>query len=61
MQRCAKVIDMHSHHMDTRCVAVAVCVAMRFILLSTVACIRDVIDYDMTSIPVIKSQDDLVL
>lgn len=59
MQRCAKVIDMHSHHMDTRCVAV--CVAMRFILLSIVACIRDVIDYDMTSIPVIKSQDDLVL
>lgn len=50
---------MHSHHMDTRCVAM--CVAMRFILLSTVACIRDVIDYDMTSIPVIKSQDDLVL
>ena len=63
----AKVIDMHGHRTDvclparSLAVCVAVSVVMRFILFSTVTCFRDVIDYHMNSIPVIKSRDDLVI
>ena len=45
----------------TLAVAVRVCVVMLFILFSVLTGSRDVIDYYINSIPVIKSPDDLVL
>lgn len=60
-ERLQKVIDMHSRRRHRHSLCVVAYVVMHFILLYTVTCIKDVIDYHMNSIPVIKSQDDLVV